>query len=510
MRFRVKGVGRRPLAPANRPAKSIFCEEQTRCGARALAPPLSRGQRWNRDERKGYDLLMQKLREYLALLLIALLPLHALLVTVLTKMIAGPNHAPMPSIVIWKEATLAVLVLIAAVEICRFISQKKFSYKLDAIDLCILALTAIAVVLVLVNHNFSAAFIYGFRYDLLLPLSFLVLRRVPWSPWFVEKVGKLMIVLGVLLSLYGLLTLIVPESFFVTLGYSTSYSLYFPDAPLTDFQKISGVDMRRMQSTFSGPNQFGIWLLLPIAFTFLRQGMSKKTKMAIMALLLAALFFSFCRSAWIALVVLAAFIAVTQKNFFSWKNLRSPLSLSLIGAAVLCVVLALTLFPDVFVRLGSSRAHFTRPVEAVHRMLQAPLGSGLGMAGPATNRLSDSCVFLRPQDDPAWAKQFPNLCVYLGDKKVQPMDRECSCPFLPENWFLQIGVELGFLGMAIYLLMLFFMLKRLWKEPLSRPVFLGLLGVCIAGIFLHSFEDFGVAATVWLLISNLLPSSSRR
>jgi hypothetical protein len=38
---------------------------------------------------------MQRIRESLALILIALLPFHALAVTLLTKLIAGPGHAPL-------------------------------------------------------------------------------------------------------------------------------------------------------------------------------------------------------------------------------------------------------------------------------------------------------------------------------------------------------------------------------------------------------------------------------
>jgi hypothetical protein len=52
---------------------------------------------------------MQKIRENLALILLALLPLHALLITVGTKLIAGPNQAPLTVLALWKEVLLLLI-----------------------------------------------------------------------------------------------------------------------------------------------------------------------------------------------------------------------------------------------------------------------------------------------------------------------------------------------------------------------------------------------------------------
>ena len=62
-------------------------------------------------------IMLSIFRERLTIALIALLPLHALLVTVLTKVIAGAGHAPLPVLALWKEALLGIILLIALWEI---------------------------------------------------------------------------------------------------------------------------------------------------------------------------------------------------------------------------------------------------------------------------------------------------------------------------------------------------------------------------------------------------------
>ena len=63
--------------------------------------------------------MLQRSRERLVWILLGLLPLHALLVTVGTKLIAGPGQAPLAMLALWKEAVLGVILLIALVETVR-------------------------------------------------------------------------------------------------------------------------------------------------------------------------------------------------------------------------------------------------------------------------------------------------------------------------------------------------------------------------------------------------------
>jgi O-antigen ligase len=106
----------------------------------------------------------------------------------------------------------------------------------------------------------------------------------------------------------------------------------------------------------------------------------------------------------------------------------------------------------------------------------------------------------------------PELCVFLGDKQVQPTDRTCSCPFLPENWYLQIGVELGWIGFLLYLGLVVILLLKIFRSSqlTAHSLFLAFLGISIAGLFLHSWEDAAIAYALWLLIAAALPVAAKR
>ena len=61
--------------------------------------------------------MLQTFRERLTLILLVLLPFHAFLVTILTRMIAGPDQAPLQWLALWKEAVLGLVLLLAFFEI---------------------------------------------------------------------------------------------------------------------------------------------------------------------------------------------------------------------------------------------------------------------------------------------------------------------------------------------------------------------------------------------------------
>jgi hypothetical protein len=271
--------------------------------------------------------MLQTVRERLALALLALLPLHAFGVTVLTKAISGPGQSPLAALALWKEGVIAILLGIAVLEIIitaelkrrlwvlKFLSfwKKPTRVRIDWIDAIIVLALIYGVIETLAVGALAAAFALGIKYDFIPLIAFLILRRVPWSESFRRLAPKVVIAMGVLLALYGFVTLVLPLSFFTALGYSDLHSLYVADKPLAAFQQIGGMALRRMQSTMSGPNQFGIWLLIPLGMLL---GQWKRKwlhgQWLIAAVLLAALVLTFSRAAWIGALVMVAWAIVTR------------------------------------------------------------------------------------------------------------------------------------------------------------------------------------------------------
>jgi O-antigen ligase len=213
-----------------------------------------------------------------------------------------------------------------------------------------------------------------------------------------------------------------------------------------------------------------------------------------------ALALTLSRSAWIA----AAVITVVALVRFFPRGVGMKLAVYVGVPAIFLLTLLTFFYPQIILRAASSQDHLDRPIAALQRMVEHPFGAGLGAAGPASNRVSDACVHLPENADASWAADRPELCVFAGDEQVQPADRACNCPFLPENWYLQIGVELGWLGFVLFVALIVFSLLRLRKErhqALTEGLFLAVLGVSVAAVALHAWEDSAVAYTAWMLLA---------
>lgn len=475
--------------------------------------------------------MLSSVRERLATALVALLPLHAFAVTVATRIVAGPGRAPLGALALWKEAMLALVLTLAIIEICA--ARKKTAFRSDLLDGLIAALILLSVIVTVAVGGGMRMLLLGIRYDLVPLAALLVFRRVRWSDRFWRETSLALVAAGCALAAYGLLTLVLPDAFFAALGYSPLHSLYVPDGPIAAFQYIGGAGVRRIQSTMSGPNQFGLWLLLPwaIAVSGKRLAIStdgsfstryplpairflhscERLRYCIIFLIGIAIIGTLSRAAWIA----AAVIALVALWRVPGKGRRLAAGSLLVGAGL---VLGLALVrPGIVLRAASSADHVRRPIEAVQRILARPLGSGLASAGPASNRVSDACVDLPAGADASWARPHAELCVFVGGAKVQPLDRACSCPFLPENWYLQIGVETGVLGFALFIVLILIMLHRLKYRTRDAGqgagheaewIFLAFLGVSVGALVLHAWEDAAVAYALWMLAAGVLPVSA--
>lgn len=456
--------------------------------------------------------MLSRLRESLALILLALLPFHALGITVLTRMIAGPMQPPLGAVALWKEALLGVILVLALIELVRPRGRRSETgsmRRFDRLDVCVILLMLSLFIASLlasglsVSRFFSPSLLYGVRYDLVPLLAFVILRRVPWSDVFVRRAPIVLVGAATVTVIYALLTLVVPDAFFRVLGYSDLHSLYVPGGPIAAFQQIGDTAIRRLQGPMSGPNQFGIWLAMLLPFAL---ALPRRWRRVITVLMLAAIVLSFSRAAWIAAAVVLG-VAL-------WPVVRrlsaTTVTLGCIGVLVVALSV-LYAFPSVLLRVESSADHVRNPLQAVSIILHEPLGRGLGTAGPAQNRVSDACVFLEEGSDASWAVPHQNLCVFVGDMQVQPVGRACACPLLPENWCLQLGVEGGWLALLTFLLLTLWTLGALRRSrhPLGAHTFLALLAVSIAALFLHAYEDAAVAYTVWMVVAVTLASARR-
>lgn len=454
---------------------------------------------------------MQRLRESLTLALLLLLPFHAFIVTVGTKLVLGQHKSPPLLLSAWKELVLVLLLVLILAELCikaHRLRNWRSIFTVDRIDVCIVVFTVLAVIVSAWQQIALKQFLFGVKYSVWPLVIFFFARRVSWS--IKGRSQFLLIMLGVIVAGLGGLFLLLPAQVLEWLGYSETHSLYLAHKTTSAFQMVGGTNIRRLQSVLSGPNQAGIWLLIPFSFLWaflLHVLMSPKKVLknnwlliAAIGLVLMAIFMSFSRSAWLGALVVMAYTAWqyrTNTIVRPYVRVISLLALALlVGVSIL--------FSEVLFRTISNSGHIQKPIQAIATILQHPFGLGLGAAGPASHVVSDSCTEVAVGSDIRWSDPYPELCIFADGAQIKPTNRQCRCATITENWYLQVGVELGMLGMLLFLYLIYCIAKVVRGS--SQAVFYACISTATAALFLHAWEDSAVVYTLMLLLAFNLPS----
>ncbi len=439
--------------------------------------------------------ILQRCFVLLTIILFALLPFHAFLVTWLGfgLLVPGPLNA-------WKEALIGTLFVLA---LLGFLVRSR-KPTLDSLDVAILVffgiglLSAIMQFLTLGDASFVRIF-YGFKYDFLMLAVFLLFRHGPFSSvGLASKVTKTILIAGTVIATFAILqATVLPRDFLVAFGYTPAFGTWDPNGPLATYQALDATHPLtvRAMGTFAGPNQFAMYCLIVAGlagglFVRARGSLGRLPwKYAIPIVLpVLSIVLSYSRSAFVGLVVaiLAFFLMGTAAMAFfrkRWKVLAmTAITLFAVSILALPFLASSPYVWSVFVRSGSSQGHWTRSIEGMKGIMEKPvLGHGIGEAGPASTRIGSG---------EGW---------------------------IPENWYLQIGLEYGLIGLAAWLAILFLTARKLYEAttlPASsfQPLALlfSFIAINVACLFLHAWEDSAVAITWWGLAGLALNRVEKR
>ena len=480
---------------------------------------------------------MRKISLGILAILFLLLPFHPFLITFLNSLFFDDQSAPYFFLAAWKE----ILIFLFALLFVGQIILKKIPFpKIDELDFLIIFFCFWSILIGFLRTGGGLEqIIWGIKFSLLFLIFFFLIRHTPLLPRERNTFFYLFLIAASLTIIFAVSQKMLPDDFLTNFGYSHLHSFGSPDKPLAFCQKVSHTDLCRVQSTFSGPNQFAAFLLIVIPlFLFL----SYKTSYNILqfcgffifTISLPVLFWTFSRGAWIGAffggIVSFATLFKEKKWFFTFIKWFSFLSiLGLVFATILVreeqllegdsmphgdiflalhsrffwflLTIFLATFLAIFLKLknqifsffltifnfgffalfvvsnfwgeffwqiilrpSSSQGHFERSKDGIKYLLENPLGLGLGDAGPASNRFAPD---------------------FLG--------------FIPENWFLQVGLESGFIGLITFILIIIFTIKALLKvnNHFGLPLAIALFALCFHALFLHTFESSAVALTFW-------------
>jgi hypothetical protein len=214
-------------------------------------------------------------------------------------------------------------------------------------------------------------------------------------------------------------------------------------------------------------------LLIPLSVAAAATVRVKKwSYAAIFLLALLALIPTYSRSAWLG--ALAAAVVLLFANLPRRFYLAAAGILTLLALAVsMYLPTALLKYPRLqyYLLHASTSGHEARGSDAERlRALAAgwreslahPLGKGLGTAGPASH-----------------------------------FSRE---PIVPENYYLQLAIEIGWAGALLFLGICALLLQKLWRlraQPLAAGLLAAMVGISVVNLFLHGWADSSAALVWW-------------
>lgn len=400
--------------------------------------------------------------------ILVLLPVHAFLSTWL-----GTSIGPLLVWKSWKEILLLALVPLAvAYWFARPDVAKAIWSRL--VNKLVAAYAALHLLIALLSQVTANALIAGLLMNLRFFAMFILAQMIVASghPW-IERIKRLVPIwllwTAIGLSVFALLQVtVLPKDFLAAFGYDKFQTI----APFTLLD--DNPNALRAFATMRGPNELGAWLLIPLAFAlyFLLKRQRLVLSGSAFTAGLLALIASGSRSAWIGFIVLVVVMGlfmVPRPKLKRWLKLgAAPVILLLavfLWAAVTVPALRLAVFhsspgdPSLFE--GSTDTHWQATARGAQELLTHPFGQGPGSAGPAS---------------------------YYG-----------ATPNISENYFVQIGQEVGWLGLALFVAISVLVVRGLYRSGAieGRLLLASFSGISVICLFLHGWADDPTAMTWW-------------
>ena len=397
--------------------------------------------------------------------ILMLLPFHAVFTTW-----AGSNLGHLDLWRLWKE--VLILGILPGVVYLLWqqtaLRQWLFSNRIVRLYLAYLALFVITSLPALLRGRVNGeALIYGWLVDLRFIGFFIICALVAASSNFlITHWRKILFWPAVGVIGFGLLQrLALPYDWLKHLGYG-------PDT-IPAYQTVDNkLELRRIQSTLRGANPLGAYLVLIIAgMLAARRRLWLAT--AGLAAGLAAMFFSYSRSAWIGAAIaigLLVYWSLNSHRHRRWLMLALPGLVAVTAAGMYSLRNEPSTQTTLFHTSSSSLSPSSNDVRSQalslgwHDVIREPAGRGPGTAGPASFRNNG---------------------------------RE---PRIAENYFLQVGQEVGIIGIIIFTAINVLVGVELWRrknDQLAKVLLASLVGITFVNLVSHAWADDTLAYLWW-------------
>ncbi|MEK7153023.1 MAG: O-antigen ligase family protein [Patescibacteria group bacterium] len=389
----------------------------------------------------------------------------------------------------WKAGKDGLLIIVVVFTICLVYAQGKGSRTFNWL-LGVTVLYGVLHMSLWVIHPdiYDRSAMIGTMYNMRLPLfAILGFGAVLLVPKFVfSSVIKVMLITSSIVATVGIVQFFLPDDILTHVGYSLDRGAR-PVFYIEDNRDLP----HRIMSTLREPNALGAFLILPItvlATLGLRAKDRKRKYLYVLAaaLHLAALLLTFSRSAW-----LGAALALMLAGWWHFRERASDVLRRLwpvaVGAAVAFSLVAYTVRNTSFFQqyvihsnpaeqvsdLDSNDYHTLLTRQGLEGIANEPLGHGPGTAG---------------------------LASIQNPKGGQ----------LTENYYVQIGYEIGLPGIVLFLVLNIWMYVRIWKrhDYIAIALCAGFWAYVLTNMLLHTWSNEAVAAQWWILAGMALAMAS--
>ncbi len=404
---------------------------------------------------------LERVIQWGLLILVTLMPFHAFLSVWLGKLI---GHRTI--IQSWKEVLLCGLV---AMSIMLIIRQPQRLQRLNHLaPIAVMAFGVVALVVTLMAHPPWLAVLFGLKTDGEFLAAFLIAMLVA-TPDFLKRLVITTLVAGSVVVGFGLLqTFALPPDFLTWFGYG-------PDTIMPYLHLDPAVESLRFASTLGGPNQLGTYLIIILTLSLVLAWRRRQWWLGLLALTtIPVLISTYSRSAWLgALVALVVVVVGLLPQRLRRPGIGALAALGLLTAGLLPYLLRQGSLQYYVLhssaawhgQRGSDYEHLTSLQNGIHTVTSEPVGHGLGTAGPA--------VF------------------HTGAGQII------------ENYYLQLGYEVGLAGMFLFIIVIGTLLIRLWQRGNTNPAALALTGalagISVTALVLPAWTDSTTALMFWIL-----------
>ena len=401
---------------------------------------------------------------------LVLMSAHAFLTVWLST--SGLNYTVLR---LWKEiivALCAVPVVIIALRNPAIFKQ----FMRSRLMLLIVAFIALQLIAGAISYATGHVSLKALGYGLIVNIRFLVFFLLcafvaNRTDWLRVHWRTIVLVPAIAVIIFGLL------QFFVLPADVLKHFGYGPDTIPAQSLIDNNADYPRVQSLQRGANPLGAYLV--IVLTTLTVLIATRNHIRFWRILLLTagtlcLLLTFSRSAWLGMAAsgtLAVFLCTKTKRQRRIA-VGTVIALVILFAGSLLLLNSNHRYQDIVFHTSSSSrasqssnaAHASAKMEGLKEVLHSPLGEGPGTAGPAS--------------------------IYNA---MQPAR-------VSENYFLQVGQEVGWLGLALFVLILA-ALARGWyierQATLNRVMLASLVGMVVISMLWHGFTDDTLAYIWW-------------